>query len=101
MLIFAAFGLVYVNISTAANPSGELQGQLAFIKPLPPTSVTIALTLPKMFAVFLTSFVVAGGDRFAGRAAVAATFAFTTSAGGAIVNGSVTLSFPAGFFVAN
>jgi hypothetical protein len=39
----AAFGSVYVNVHTLANPSGELRAQIAAIKPLQSLSVPISL----------------------------------------------------------
>jgi hypothetical protein len=45
------------------------------------------------------SFGIAASDRVAGKASAAATFSFTTTAGGALATGSsITLTYPAGFF---
>jgi hypothetical protein len=49
--------------------------------------------------VSLDSFVIEDSDRVADKANVAATFSFTTSAGGALAIGSfITLTYPPGFF---
>jgi hypothetical protein len=46
-----------------------------------------------------TSFAMAASDRVAGKAGTAATFSFTTTAGGALAAGSnITLTYPSGFF---
>jgi hypothetical protein len=48
----------------------------------------------------LPSFTIATGDRVAGKASAAATFSFTTTAGGALATSStITLNYPTGFFV--
>jgi hypothetical protein len=53
-------------------------------------------------AVILSSFIISAVDIFAGQMPVNAIVIFTTTAGGAIGNGgSLTISFPVGFFIAN
>jgi hypothetical protein len=47
-----------------------------------------------------TSFAIAASDRVAGKTGAAATFSFTTTAGGALAAGSnITLTYPSAFFV--
>ena len=98
---FAPHGTALVNIDFPSFDASSTKLERHFCRRIG-LSIFLVILLAQTVTggqVTSPSFEIASYDRVAGKSSAAATFTFTTTAGGALAAGSnITLTYPSGFF---